>query len=374
MDEDNFYEFRRKDSGDTLFLVFVTIVAIVFMGLILDFIYLNLMNETLFIASIVKGIRYLQFDLMTSAYKPTIIITLICLIEILILYKLYYFTLKQMFRRQYEFEDDLKNVKVKFNLFKQPNSYDLRNPHWQHPRKDGEADRRYKSNYVIFPKCVIFVDKYKVVTHDPVLAWDIVQFLRNKDVEIPLLPFEEWEYDQLKRQEKFENSSHSVNSLIKRFGKTPTDFEEYVCSIFRAQGWMAETTPRTNDGGYDFILKKPYDSEEIIAIGECKLYSEDNIVGRPLLQKLVGANVSIQAKHLLFVTTSSYSKEAILYADLAGIKLIDGNGLIELEKEVKPNQSNFKEEEHTIKDLYLEISDFGIPQSIMFKYYEDYLD
>ena len=374
MDEDNFYEFRRKDSGDALFLVFVTIVAIVFMGLILDFIYLNLMNETLFIASIVKGIRYLQFDLMTSAYKPTIIITLICLIEILILYKLYYFTLKQMFRRQYEFEDDLKNVKVKFNLFKQPNSYDLRNPHWQHPRKDGEADRRYKSNYVIFPKCVIFVDKYKVVTHDPVLAWDIVQFLRNKDVEIPLLPFEEWEYDQLKRQEKFENSSHSVNSLIKRFGKTPTDFEEYVCSIFRAQGWMAETTPRTNDGGYDFILKKPYDSEEIIAIGECKLYSEDNIVGRPLLQKLVGANVSIQAKHLLFVTTSSYSKEAILYADLAGIKLIDGNGLIELEKEVKPNQSNFKEEEHTIKDLYLEITDFGIPQSIMYKYYEDYID
>ena len=137
---------------------------------------------------------------------------------------------------------------------------------------------------------------------------------------------------------------------------------------------MAETTPRTNDGGYDFILKKPYDSEEIIAIGECKLYSEDNIVGRPLLQKLVGANVSIQAKHLLFVTTSSYSKEAVLYADLAGIKLIDGNGLIELEKEVKPNQSNSKQEEHTIKDLYLEITDFGISESIMYKYYEDYLD
>ena len=85
-------------------------------------------------------------------------------------------------------------------------------------------------------------------------------------------------------------------------------------------------TPPANDGGYDILLSR--DGET--AIMECKCYAANHKIGRPALQKLVGANSSMRASQMWFVTTSSFSAPAAAYGKEQGIQMIDGKRLLEL--------------------------------------------
>lgn len=249
--------------------------------------------------------------------------------------------LKEVFRTKYDCEDGLSKVKVKRRLFSTENGYELNFPYWNHGKQNGERDLRFKSNYIKFPKCFVFVDHYKLVTKDPILAWDIVNHLRNQGIEIPLQLFEEYYFEDAKAEAEFQNGVKSIETLIRRFENKPTDFEEYVCSIFRKQGWIAKTTPPTNDGGYDFALKDKR-TADLVAIGECKLYGPNNVVGRPLIQKLVGANATVNADNLIFVTTSSYSREAEFYAKMANVELVDGFELLEMARSLDDGKKKSK--------------------------------
>ena len=96
-------------------------------------------------------------------------------------------------------------------------------------------------------------------------------------------------------------------------------------------------TPKVNDGGYDLILHK--DKEKSIV--ECKCYALRHSVGRPLVQKLVGANQIAQADKIIFITTSFFSKEAIKYANEINVELIDGEKLLNLtQKYFNENSKN----------------------------------
>lgn len=91
-------------------------------------------------------------------------------------------------------------------------------------------------------------------------------------------------------------------------------------------GVDSKNTPSSNDGGYDIILHYNNGEEGLV---ECKCYKKSK-VGRPLLQKLVGANQLVGAKHLIFITTSGYSETAREYAKETGIELIDGVQLMNM--------------------------------------------
>ncbi len=97
-------------------------------------------------------------------------------------------------------------------------------------------------------------------------------------------------------------------------------FENTVAEIFKAQGYIAKRTKASGDEGKDIILRK---QQETIYV-ECKKYSIDNKVGRPDIQKLAGAMMGDGVTSGFFVTTSSFTKEAIAFADKANIILIDG--------------------------------------------------
>lgn len=280
--------------------------------------------------------------------------------------------LKEIFITKYDCEDGLSKVKVKRKLFSDENGYELNFPYWEHGKQNGERDLRFKNNYVKFPKCFVFVDHYKLVTKDPILAWDIVNHLRSLGIKIPLQPFEEYHLEDAKAEAEFLNGVKSIESLIRRFENKPTDFEEYVCSIFRKQGWIAKTTPPTNDGGYDFVLKDKR-TAELVAIGECKLYSPDNVVGRPLIQKLVGANATVNADNMIFVTTSSYSREAQFYAKMAIVELIDGFELLEMAQSLDGEKEETKTTNSNIANIELKVSQFPIPRDILEEYYSKYL-
>lgn len=89
-------------------------------------------------------------------------------------------------------------------------------------------------------------------------------------------------------------------------------------------------TPPARDGGYDLLLTRG-DERWIV---ECKCYARHVRVGRPALQKLVGANNIVGADYLVFVTTSDYTADAVAFARQLGMVLVNGDDLVRMSAEV----------------------------------------
>jgi len=85
---------------------------------------------------------------------------------------------------------------------------------------------------------------------------------------------------------------------------------------------------KSHDGGIDGIIKEDRLGLDIIYI-QAKRW--ENTVTRPEIQKFAGALIGKKAKKGVFITTLSFSREAIEYADLTGnIVLVDGETLSRL--------------------------------------------
>lgn len=120
--------------------------------------------------------------------------------------------------------------------------------------------------------------------------------------------------------------------------KSPREFEKLVVILLQKMGYggevksAGEVTQYSNDKGIDGIIK-----EDVLGLGrihiQAKRYARENTVGREEVQKFVGALAVAQSNKGVFITTSSYSKGAIEYAEnLNGtttLVLIDGNKLAE---------------------------------------------
>lgn len=106
----------------------------------------------------------------------------------------------------------------------------------------------------------------------------------------------------------------------------PDKFESIVAELFKSMGYDVELTPFINDGGKDIIVKK--DNE--VSYVECKRYSKKNRVGRPEIQKLVGAMIGAHVERGFFVTTSHFTNTAIEYAKACKVTLIDLESLTDL--------------------------------------------
>lgn len=118
--------------------------------------------------------------------------------------------------------------------------------------------------------------------------------------------------------------------------KTPREFERLVVLLLQKMGYGGEikqsgtVTSYTNDGGIDGVIK-----EDILGLGrihiQAKRYAQGNSVGREEIQKFVGALAVVQSNKGVFITTSSFSKGAITYAESLNTSttliLIDGQQL-----------------------------------------------
>lgn len=132
-------------------------------------------------------------------------------------------------------------------------------------------------------------------------------------------------------------SGESLSSIFKRNLKatsleelmqmTPYEFETFMAQYFKGEGFVVQQTKKTNDGGKDLILHK---NGQLYYV-EVKRYAKSNGIQRPLIQKLVGACYPAKARGI-FVTTSYFSKGAIMEARRSNIELIDGQRLMKLLK------------------------------------------
>lgn len=119
-------------------------------------------------------------------------------------------------------------------------------------------------------------------------------------------------------------SNKTLDDLIKmKF----YDFETVVANYYRSQGYHVTQTKKTNDGGKDLIMMK---GGQLYYV-ECKKNARSNSVGRPVIQKLVGAAHPVKAKTIC-VTTSKFSSGAVAEARRSNVKLVDGNQLMRMLK------------------------------------------
>ena len=148
--------------------------------------------------------------------------------------------------------------------------------------------------------------------------------------------------DELTPSETIEISFQKIKNKIYNeildtiISKTPREFEKLVVELLQKMGYggeiqnSSEVTQYTNDNGIDGIIK-----EDVLGFGriyiQAKRYQRDNKIGREDLNKFVGALAVAQSNKGVFITTSSFNKNAIEYANKLNnnttLVLIDGEQL-----------------------------------------------
>jgi HJR/Mrr/RecB family endonuclease len=110
------------------------------------------------------------------------------------------------------------------------------------------------------------------------------------------------------------------------FNMNPYDFEKHVMSFFQDAGLLAWATQKSNDAGVDGFARH---SNGLIVV-QCKRNSEENGVGRPIVQQFKGVVEENAAWRGYIVTTSYFTNEAIESASKnASVILIDLRKLLE---------------------------------------------
>lgn len=123
--------------------------------------------------------------------------------------------------------------------------------------------------------------------------------------------------------------------LLKIKGSTPAFFESLVVELLVKMGYggsivdAGRSIGRSGDEGIDGIIKEDKLGLDVIYI-QAKRW--ENVVGRPEIQKFVGALAGQGAKKGVFITTSRFTNDAKEYQpkNETKIVLIDGEGLAEL--------------------------------------------
>lgn len=187
-------------------------------------------------------------------------------------------------------------------------------------KKDGTRDRRRSNNGIKYPGCNLYVDQFHIIINNPRLMIWFVKVLRQHDARIGKNKYEKEKEDRALRMKQRDNELRNLNDLVNQFKDNPYEFENFCVRLYQLMGIDAEKTPNSNDGGYDIILHYKNGESGLV---ECKCYNT-NKIGRPLIQKLVGANQIIGAKHLVFITTSDYTVSAKEYAEQTGVELVNG--------------------------------------------------
>ncbi|MDN3600208.1 restriction endonuclease [Mucilaginibacter myungsuensis] len=118
---------------------------------------------------------------------------------------------------------------------------------------------------------------------------------------------------------------------------SPMFFERLVVELLVKMGYggsikdAGNAIGKTGDEGIDGTIKEDKLGLDIIYI-QAKRWQAGNVVGRPELHKFVGALAGQGAKKGVFITTSTFTKEALGYTprNETKIVLIDGEQLAQL--------------------------------------------
>jgi restriction system protein len=106
---------------------------------------------------------------------------------------------------------------------------------------------------------------------------------------------------------------------------SPAFFEQLVIDLLVAMGYggsrqdAGRAIGKSGDGGIDGIIKEDKLGLDVIYV-QAKRW--DGTVGRPEIQKFAGALQGHRASKGVFITSSSYSREALDYVNMINTKII----------------------------------------------------
>jgi len=141
----------------------------------------------------------------------------------------------------------------------------------------------------------------------------------------------EWGYSELRKQLESE-----LLDRVKLKADTPEFLEHLVKELLTQMGYggsladAGEVTGKSGDAGIDVVIREDKLGLDLLLV-QVKNWGSTT-VGRPEIQKFVGALAGRKAKKGVFITTSTFTKEAREYAESidSRVKLIDGAQLAEL--------------------------------------------
>lgn len=156
---------------------------------------------------------------------------------------------------------------------------------------------------------------------------------------------EQIEYDDEKTPDELIEEGHKrINQELSKIllqnieNASPYKFEEIVIELLIKMGYgdsdfnNGEVTSKSGDEGIDGIIKEDKLGLDKIYV-QAKRWKKETKIGRPEIQKFVGALDGQRAKKGIFITTASFSQEALNYANNtsnATVILIDGQKLTDL--------------------------------------------
>lgn len=217
--------------------------------------------------------------------------------------------------------------------------FELGYPSWGISKSDGTRDLRHKHNSIIYNPTVICVGQWVLRCNTPLDGYRLVLNLRQAGNQISLCAEEIQKRDENTRRRRTQIQRLNLRDIYTKFQDAPTDFEAFCANLYRSLSWRAQTTPAVRDGGFDISLRRP---DGLRYIAECKCYAQQNHVGRPVLQKLLGANAIEHADGMIVITTSSFTPDAKEFASQTGIELVDGAKLTRLCRQAWGDSQNLK--------------------------------
>ena len=203
--------------------------------------------------------------------------------------------------------------------------------YWLASNKDGTRDKRISRNRLIREYSVLSIDEFVLKNKNPFALYELVKELRKFGLNRIDRNFTE----KTKLNNKWEKLNscsikNGINDIINKYIQDPYQFETFCKDLYEERGYIAKQTSKSKDGGYDLLIKK--DGKTYIV--ECKCYQANHVISRPQLQKLAGANQIVKADGMIFITTSSYSSDAVNFAKQTNIEIIDGEKLLSLVKKI----------------------------------------
>ncbi|MBP3903572.1 restriction endonuclease [Turicibacter sp.] len=135
----------------------------------------------------------------------------------------------------------------------------------------------------------------------------------------------------------------------------PFEFERYVACILRALGYSdAYATQGTSDGGKDVIFTDSKTNKKCYC--ECKRYGANTVIGRPILQKLVGAALADDAIPHSIITTGRFTNECLEEAKKTGVKCIGPIELLQMIEEAEEIEKEREQAENKLEESELNAS------------------
>jgi restriction system protein len=224
--------------------------------------------------------------------------------------------------------------------------------HWARTYLDkaGALRRTRRSHFIVTDRGMALVKKYPEKINGSILKQfpEFVAFQAPKpqserpdepplpppDTQIP----ESTTPDETIQAAESEISRTLRSQLLDRIAElTPAFFEGLVVDLIVSMGYggsrerVMQRLGKSGDEGIDGVVNEDPLGLDVVYI-QAKRYAKDNIIGRDRIQQFAGALVGQGAGKGVFVTTSSFSRGAIEYAQRVPqrIILIDGDELAKL--------------------------------------------